>query len=781
MNTPADPSAPRPLIDRLVDSGLPYGLPDFARVREEEIEPAIRAGIDRHDREIARIIADPAPATFENTIVALERSGRALGRATALLYTLVSAASTPGLLALEERLAPVLAAHDDAVLLDERLFARVDAVHRSLAGDSTNASTRAAPDTSTAPATPAGLDPESRRLVEHTHRDFIRAGAALDAAGRARLREIDAELATLSSRFGTRLLDDTNALAVRFAHPEELAGLTPAEIAGLGDPEHGCTVRLPLPNGHPWLARLRVRRTRERILRASLARGAHGGEHDTRAIALRMARLRAERAELLGWPDHATLVLADEDAGSPEAVEALLARVTPAAVRRARAEADELQRLADVGGLGDEEPADEVTTDDAPDEDEKPRAETTPEDGGSGGTTASAPAPADAPSPAIAAWDWAWLAARRHDACVDVDPEALREHFEFDRVLRDWVFRTARLLYGVRVVPRPDLAGWHPDVRVFETSRTDASGHTRPLGLVLIDPFVRPEKQGGAWMDTLVEQSRLFDEHAVVTMVLDIQPPAPGEPALLTLDDVRTVFHEFGHALHALLSDVTYPRFAGTNVPRDFVEMPSQFNETWALHPQVLPHYARSVRTGAPLPEAVADRLRAAERLDQGFRAVEYLEACAIDLAWHRLSRADTDALVEEAGRTSAAQVVDAVEQRALAPLGLVGDAGAADLAALIPPRYRTATFQHAFAGGYAAGYASYLWSEVIDADIEAWFAAHGGLDRAAGERFARMLSRGGAEEPRRLVVDLLGRQPDPHALLVRRGFASDPEDATGA
>ncbi|MGO2654228.1 MAG: M3 family metallopeptidase [Pseudoclavibacter sp.] len=724
---------------RLLHTGLPYGLPDFATIGEDDYEPAIADALVQHDREIVHIADSDEPATFENTIVTLERSGRALDRVLSVFFNLTSTDGTPALLELEERMSGVLSEHYDAISLNPRLFKRVQAVYDQ--------------------RDELSLDAESRWLIERTHLGFVRAGAGLEPEAQQRLREINTELSTLSARFGARLLDDSNALGVVFDDPAELDGLNATELAAASAAAdeagyHGKhMVTLVLPSGHPWLSKLTVRATRERILRASLERGAHGGPNDTRTIAVRIAQLRAHRAELLGYANHAEYVLADETAGSLEAADTLLQRLAPAAMANARDEARELQKLID-----EESESGEANG----------AAEPASAERGVGFT--------------LQPWDWPYYTELRRKREFDIDAEALSEYFEVERVLRDGVFYAAEQLYGVHLEERPDLHGYHPDVRVFEVSRTPVAeageaAQREAVGLFLLDLYARPTKRGGAWMSSFVDQSRLLDERAIVVNVLNLVKPPAGEPTLLTLDEVHTLFHEFGHGLHGLLSDVRYPQFSGTNVPRDFVELPSQFNETWALHPAVLPHYAKHVRTGEVIPQELIDRLKAASTFNQGYETTEYLQASVIDLAWHSLSAAEADALVEPAAEggdgvdsTSEGEIVSRFEQQALLQRGLASK--------LVLPRYRTSFFQHIFSGGYSAGYYSYIWSEVLDADTEDWFNEHGGLSRAAGEHYRReLLTRGGSQDTKKTYVEFRGADAAIEPLLKRRGLTASVAD----
>jgi peptidyl-dipeptidase Dcp len=668
----------------LVPSPLPFGLPPFAAITLEHCREAVLAGMAEQRAEVAAIAQDGEAPTVENTIVALERSGAVLRRARAVFHNLASSVSTPRLREIERELAPREAEHSDAIRLDPALFARIDAVH--------------------AGRQDAGLDPETLRLVERYHLDFVLAGARLDEAGRDRLRELNQELSGLSTAFGQNLQEATEAAAVGVADAAELDGLSPEEIAAAAAAAaerglDGHLLSLLLPTGQPVLAKLRDRELRRRVHEASVTR-ASAGEHDNRPVAVRIARLRAERAALLGFATHADLVVADQTAGSTTAVDAMLGRLVGPAVANAEREAAVLAELAAGDGVE------------------------------------------------LAAHDWLYYSERVRAERYAVDTAALRPWFELDRVLTEGVFRAAGELYGFTFRPRPDLQGYHPDVRVWEVG--DADG--RAVGLYLGDFFAREGKRGGAWMNSFVLQSRLLGTSPVVVNNLNVAKPAAGQPALLTLDEVDTLFHEFGHALHGLSSSVTYPRFAGTSVPRDFVEFPSQVNEMWAMWPEVVARYARHVETGESLPAAALEALEAARLWGQGYQTLEMLGATLLDQAWHRLAPGE--------------EVPDpiAFERRALEQAGVASD--------LVPPRYRTTYFQHVFSGGYAAGYYSYLWSEVLDADTVEWFRAQGGLTRANGTAFrTKLLAVGGSVDPLEAFRAVVGRDADPTPLLRRRGL----------
>jgi peptidyl-dipeptidase Dcp len=667
-------------------SALPFALPPFGEITAEHCREALLAGMAEQRAEVAAIVASEEPAGFENTVVAMERSGRLLTRAWSVFGNLTSSVSTPRLREIEREIAPLAAAHSDALRLDPALFGRIDAVHEARAD--------------------LGLDAEEVRLVERYHLDFVLAGAQLDDDGRARLTALNQELSGLSTTFGQNLQLATEAAAVRVTDADELDGLGAEEIAAARTAAadrglEGWLLPLLLPTRQPVLAKLRNREVRRRVHEASISR-ASSGEHDNGPVAVRIATLRAERARLLGFDSHADLVLADQTARTTGAVDAMLASMVPASVANAEAEAAVLAEAAARDGVE------------------------------------------------LAPWDWSFYSEQVRAERYAVDTAGLRPYFELDRVLVDGVFHAAELLYGFRFTLRPDLPGYHPEVRVWEV--TDADGSA--VGLYLGDYFAREGKRGGAWMNSFVTQSRLLGTSPVVVNNLNVSRPPEGQPALLTLEEVDTLFHEFGHALHGLSSSVTYPRFAGTSVPRDFVEFPSQVNEMWATWPEVLGHYARHVETGEPIPSAVVEAVDAARLWGEGFATLEYLAATLLDQAWHRIGPDD--------------EIADPVafERAALEEAGVASD--------LVPPRYRTTYFNHVFAGGYSAGYYSYIWSEVLDADTVEWFKENGGLTRGNGDTFRReLLAVGGSVDPLAAFRAVRGRDADPGPLLRRRGLAS--------
>ena len=675
-------------------SALPYGLPDYAAVREEHYRPALLAGIAAQRAEVTAVATDPAPPTFANTLEALERSGQLLDRVVRAFYNQLSADATPGLEALEEEVAPLLSELDDAVHLDSRLFERVDTLHRQAAAGELD------------------LDEQDAWLLTRVHTDFVLAGVHLDDADKDRLRALNTQITTLDAAFGRTLLAATNAAAVTVTDPAQLEGLSDAEVAAAaqaaaehGEPgtvSSGWRLELALPTDQPVLASLADRSLRERVYRASVTRGL-GGEHDTRPILLALARARAERARLLGFDHHAAAVVADETAGSAQAVADMLTRLTGPAVANARREAQAL----------------------------------------------TAALVADHPDARLEPWDWAYYAQRVQAQTRSLDDAALRPYLELDRVLHDGVLYAAHRLYGLTFTERPDLPGYADGVRVFEVKDADGTGR----GLFVADYLTRDGKRGGAWMDTLVDQSHLLGQQCVVVNNANVPRPAPGEPALLSWDFVITMFHEFGHALHALLSDVRYPSRSGTNVPRDFVEYPSQVNEMWAWDPEVIASFARHHATGEPMPSGWVDTLLVARADGQGFATTEYLAAAWLDQAWHRLAPDDVP--------TDPAQV-EAFEAAALDRVGVA--------LGTVPPRYRTTYFNHIFGGGYSAGYYAYVWSEVLDADTVEWFTENGGLTRENGERFAAgILSLGGSVDPMAAFERFRGRPPRIEPLLARR------------
>ena len=670
-------------------SPLPLHYPQFDRIRDSDFAPAFDVGMASQLEEIRAIAENPRPPTFDNTVVAMERSGQLLDRATSTFFNLVGADTNDARNALRNEYAPRFAAHSDAILLDARLFARLQTLYES--------------------RTRLGLDAEARRLVERYYSDFVRAGARLSEADKEKLKAINSEMATLSSRFTQNVLDEVNAAAVVVDDVKELDGLTPAQIAAAAAVAESrklpgkYVLTLLNTTGQPPEAQLTNRALRQRLHEASITRGSNGGPYDTRGIISRMMTLRAQRAALLGFPNHAAYVLADETAKTPEAVNRMLRQLAPAAVSNARREAALLQARIDKEG---------------------------------GGFT-------------LAPWDWAFYSEKVRAEQYAFDESQLKPYLELDNVLEKGVFFAAGKLYGLSFRRRTDLPVYHPDVRVYDVF--DAAG--RQLAIFIADVYARPSKRGGAWMNSYVAQSGLTGYLPVVANHLNIPKPPAGEPTLLTWDEVTTAFHEFGHALHGMFSNVKYPYFSGTSVPRDFVEYPSQVNEMWADWPEVLKNYARHYRTGEPMPRELLDKVVAAARFNQGFATTEYLAAALLDQRWHQM----------DAARVPAAEQVMSFEAQALAAEGV-------DFAP-VPPRYRTPYFSHIMSG-YSAGYYSYIWSEVLDANSRAWFRSHGGLTRANGDHFRRtLLSRGGSVDALRLFQNFAGHEPRIEPLLEKRGL----------
>ncbi len=685
--TASAPMTPNPL---LTESPLPLHYPQFDLIKNGHFAPAFEQGMADRLREIDVIAHNPAPASFANTIVAMEQAGRLLNRVSAIFFSLAGCHTNPELQKLQRTLAPQLAAHHDAVNLNPALFTRIKSLYDARES--------------------LGLDPESKRLLWRYYQDFVRAGALLSPADQDRLRTINGELASLQAAFTQNILKEVNASAVLFDAAAELAGLSDAQLAGAAaaataaGQEGKFLVQLQNTTGQPLLASLTSHATREKIMAASLARGSRGGEFDNRANVASLARLRAERARLLGYPTHAAYQLEEQTAGTVDTLNQLLARLAPPAVANARREAADLQAVIDA---------------------EK------------GGFT-------------LGAADWQLYSEKVRRARYDFDESRLKAYFELNHVLLDGVFYAAHRLYGLTFQERHDLPVYEPTVRVFNVFDADGS----LLAIFIGDYYARANKNGGAWMSAYVSQSALLGTHPVVANHLNLPAPPAGQPTLLTHDEVRTMFHEFGHALHGMFSQVLYPRFAGTAVPRDFVEYPSQVNEMWAGWPEVLQNYAKHYQTGAPLPAGLLAQVEAASKFNQGFLTTEYLAATLLDQAWHQLAPA----------AVPPAEGVVAFEAAALQQAGV-------DLAA-VPPRYRTTYFSHAFVGGYSGGYYSYIWSEVLDADTVEWIKQHGGLTRENGDHLrTRLLSRGGSEDALKLFRDVTGRDPYLEPLLVRRGL----------
>lgn len=670
------------------ESALPFHYPAFDKIRDEHFLPAFDAGMREQLREIDAIAGSRKPATFANTVVAMERSGQLLARVGDTFSNLHSANTNDKLDEIDREMAPRLAAHSDAIFLNDKLYQRIKTLYEKRAR--------------------LGLDAESAYLLERYNKDFVRAGARLSDADKDKLKAYNAEIATLQTAFAQNVLKETNASALVVASRAELAGMSDAAINAAAAEarkrglEGKLVVALTNTTGQAPLAVLSNRAVRERLLAASMARGSHGGEFDNRGVVTRLARLRAERAALLGYANYAAYSLEDQTAKDTGAVNKLLAELARPAVSNARKEGAELQKLID---------------------------------GEHGGFQ-------------LAAHDWAYYTDKLRAQQFSFDENQLKPYFELDNVLTKGVFFAAGKLYGLSFKERKDLPVYQPDVRVFDVY--DANG--KQLAIFLADMYARSNKQGGAWMNAYVSQSTLMGLRPVVANHLNIPKPPAGEPTLLTFDEVRTAFHEFGHALHGMFSSVKYPRFSGTSVPRDFVEYPSQVNEMWAVWPEVLANYARHYKTGEAMPKELLDKVIASKKFNQGFLTTEYLAASLLDQRWHQLAPAQVPSDVL------------AFETAALQEAGV-------DFAP-VPPRYRTTYFSHSFAGGYSAGYYSYLWSEKLDADTVEWFKENGGLLRKNGDHFRKtLLSRGGTTDALDLFRQFRGRDPKIEPLLERRGL----------
>lgn len=679
-------------------SALPAELPPFASIREEHFLPAFEAGFAEQLAQIDAIVANPEPPTFANTIVALEASGDILARTSDVFWNLSSAHATPGIEQLERVIGPRSAQHSDAITLNGGLYARI----RTLAEAAERGELE--------------LSPEEAHVLHRTELEFRVRGAGLDDAQKAELAALNTRLAELSTEFEQRLLADSNASALVVATAGELDGLDEEaiETARAAAQERSLEgYRLALLNftAHPLLSQLRNRETRRRLYEAQLARGAKGDANDTSAVVLETVRVRARRAELLGFENHAAAKAAESTAGSPEAIAERLTLLAVPAARNAARERERLQAEADA-------------QQDA----------------------------AGEPRFALEPWDWPYYAELVRARDYELDSAALRSYFEVGRVMRDGVLWTATKLYGITFRERDDLVGYHPDVQIFDVIDTDGE----VLGLYVLDLYARDEKRGGAWMSSFRQQNRLLGHRSVIVNVANITKPRPGAPTLLTLDEVTTLYHEFGHALHGLLALVDYPSSGGTNVPRDFVEFPSQVNEMWMLWPEVLANSTAHIETGEPLPADLVERLHAASAFNQGFGTVEYLAASVIDQAWHTLSASEAESITD----------IDAFEVEALARLGLNVPG--------VRSRYLSRYFQHVFAGGYSAGYYGYIWSEVLDADTVEWFRERGGLTRENGQRFRdTLLGRGGSIDAMAAFREFLGRDARIEPLLERRGLVA--------
>ncbi|MFL6246243.1 MAG: M3 family metallopeptidase [Thermoanaerobaculia bacterium] len=681
----ADASATNPFFTA---STLQYETPPFDKIKDEHFQPALEEGMKQNLAEIEKIANNTEPPTFANTIEPMERSGALLTRVAKVFFNLTQSNTNERLQKVEEEEGPKLAAHNDAIYLNPKLFARVKALYDDRDQAAPNA--------------------EARFLLEKYHRNFVRAGALLADKDKETLRALNQEETKLSKQFRDRILADTDQSAVVVRNVGELDGLSNADIAAAAEAAKEKKLAnqwvLSLQNTtlQPALASLKNRALRQRLFEASVARGNHGGANDTKAIIVRLAELRAQRAKLLGYPTYAAFSLDDQMAKNPATAFKLMTDLAPAAVNKARGEAARIQKLIDAQGGGFQ----------------------------------------------LQPWDWDFYSEQVRKAEYDLDESQVKPYFELEHVLRDGVFFAATKLYGLTFKERTDLPKYQPDVRTFEVF--DADG--KSMAIYYLDLYARPNKSGGAWEDSFVDQSTLLGKKPVVVNVTNFTKPAAGQPALLSFDNVSTIFHEFGHALHGMMSNVQYPTFSGTAVPRDFGEVPSQFNEHWALEPTVLANYAKHYQTGAPMPQTLVDRIKKSSTFNLGYGTLEYLESALLDMAWHN----------EPAGSTP--KDVQAFETATLKKYGVAMPQ--------VPPRYHTTYFSHTWGGGYSAGYYAYLWSDVIDEDAWAWFKEHGGLTRENGQRFRDMvLSRGGSQDAGEMYREFRGRDATVDALVEEKGL----------
>lgn len=667
----------------LSHSTLEYELPNFALIKDEHYLPAFEHAVSEHNVELQKI-RDQSDVNFENTLIAMERSGDLLQSMISVFYNKTSSDTNETLQKIESEIAPRLSNHMDGIRLDPVLFRKLRHLEDNAAA--------------------MNLDEQSKRLLAKYLEDFRFAGAELTEAQRNRVSKINEQLASLSAEFDKLLLDDSNDLALQLPDSSRLTGLSEAEIASLGQAakdrnKPGFVIPLLNYSGHPLLSKLEDRELRQEILTRTLSRGSRGNAHDTSTVIKQMLTLRKEKAELFGYASYAEYVTSQQTAKNPQSIHEVLRSIAPAAVRNANAEWALLQ------GLMDEEVAHQR----------------------------------------LAAHDWDRYSEQLKKRDYEMDTSALKPYFELRRVLEAGVFFAAGGLFGLEFRPRPDLIGYHPDNWIYEVFYEDGSA----CGLYIFDPYARPSKSGGAWMNNLIDQSELLGKKPIVVNNMNIPKPAANQPALMTFDEVNTLFHEFGHTLHGILSNVHYPRFSGTNVERDFVEFPSQVNEMWMLWPEVLENYAVHHQTGEKLDPSWVNKLNQLEAFNQGFETTHYLQAAILDLALHQ---------------SDVPEDLIQFESDAISNYGLYHFA--------VPTRYRANYFAHIFGGGYAAGYYGYIWSEVLDADSVNWFKENGGFSRANGKRFANLLlSLGGSRDSMQMARDFLGREPSIKPLLDRRGL----------
>ena len=671
-------------------STLPFQAPPFDKIKDSDYQPAIEAGIAQARTENEAVANNTAAPTFDNTLVAMERSGQLLTRVTLVFEGVTQANTNPTLQKVQEIVTPKLTALQDSIHLNSKLFARVQTLYDERAS--------------------LKLDPESLRLLEVDYREFVKAGAKLNDADKAKLKKLNEEESVLSNTFMNKLLAGTKAAAYNTTDKATLAGLSEAQmeaatLAAKGRGQTGYVVPLQNTTQQPDLTFLSDRAARKTMFENSWTRTERGDDNDTRATISRLAKVRAEKAALLGFPNYAAWTLQDQMAKTPEAALKFMNALVAPATAQARNEATEIQRLIDTQHGGFQ----------------------------------------------LQPWDWNFYSEQVRKAKYDLDQAQVKPYFELHRVLQDGVFYAAHELYGITFKQRTDIPVYQPDVMVYEVFDTDG----KPLALFYFDYFKRDNKAGGAWMSEFVGQSKLLGTLPVIYNVANFQKPAPGQPALISFEDVTTMFHEFGHGLHGIFANTEYPSLSGPNVPRDFVEFPSQFNEHWASYPKVFKHYAVNYKTGEPMPEELVAKIRKASKFNQGYLLTEALAAAELDMQWHLLPA------------SSPPQDVDVFEEQALEKTHL-------DLAT-VPPRYRSSYFLHIWANGYAAGYYAYSWTEMLDDNAYQWFEDHGGLTRANGDRFRKMvLSRGKTEDLETMYTAWLGGEPTIAPMLKFRGLGED-------
>jgi len=664
----------------------PFGTPAFDKIKDEHYLPAFKAGLEQDSLEVIAVADNPAEPTFANTIEALEGTGEMLSRVSNVFYNILESNTNDSLQSIAKTVAPLLSKHSDDILMNAKLFQRVKAVYDQ--------------------KDQLGLNPEQMKLLEKNYKEFVRGGANLDDSKKAELRKINEELSVLSLKFGDNILAEDNAFELVIENPSNLAGLPQSVITAASETatERGKSGKwvftLQAPSIWPFLQYSERRDLREKIFKAYASRGNHDNDLDNKAILTRIAALRLQRANLLGYATHADFILEENMAKNPAAVYNLLNQLWQPALKRAQNEAKDLQKMLTK----------------------------------------------EAKNLRLKPWDWFYYTEKLRKEKFDLDDEALRPYFDLEKV-RNGAFDVATKLWGITFTERTDIPKYHDDVKVFEVKEADGTH----IGILYVDYFPRASKGGGAWMNNFREQKRKDGKNIapIIVNVYNFTKPTSDKPSLLTLDEVETLFHEFGHALHGLFSNCSYKNISGTNVPRDFVELPSQIMENWATHPEVMKSYAKHYKTGEPIPDELIEKIRKSEQFNMGFISLEYLAASILDMNWHTITQSETDAIT--------------FEDQAMAKIGLIPE---------IIPRYKSYYFRHIFAGGYSAGYYAYIWAEVLDADAFQAFEDKGLFDQATAKSFRdNILSKGGTEDPMVLYKRFRGAEPKIDALLERRGL----------